>query len=190
MSFASGALTSTDCVAVSTDGEMKFTWLVAIGLPASSTIRTGNARLQARRLRDRHVDVELEAGVLVDVVSTVDRVTRSPTRTGMSPTMPAVGRRDAVIRQLDLLLANLRLDGLQLRLGRLHGDRRLFVFLLAHGAGVEQLLQAIGLLPRPLHIRFTRRAHRFEAGDRWPAGARRRSPSAACRGRRAARAAR
>jgi len=43
------------------------------------------------RFLDGHVDVDLEAPALVDGGEDVDFVTLSPTRTGMSPTTPAVG---------------------------------------------------------------------------------------------------
>ena len=65
-------------------------------------------------------------------------MTRSPTRTGMSPTTPAAGATHAVIAELDALLADLLIDGRQLRLARSQRRRRLVVFLLADGAGVEQ----------------------------------------------------
>ena len=44
------------------------------------------------------------------VVSIVERVTRSPTRTGNVADDAGSRRGDAVIRQLDLLLADLRVD--------------------------------------------------------------------------------
>ena len=138
---------------------MKFTSVVAIGLPSIVEEPHRQAELQARRLLHRHVDVDLEACVLVDRRQH-RRLRHAVADADRNVADDAGGRRgDAVVAELDPLLADLLLDRLELRLGRLHGGVGLLELLLADGAGVEQRLRALGLLSRKLHVGLARRAH-------------------------------
>ena len=82
-------------------GETKLMRLGRDGLPAVVDEPHRQADPEPRRLLHRHVQVDLEAGVRRRWSSAASScVTRSPSRTGMSPTMPRGRRRDAVVGQL------------------------------------------------------------------------------------------
>ena len=72
------------------------------------------------------------------VVIIVELVTRSPTRTAMSPTVPGLRRDDAVELELDASLAHLGVERGETRLGRSQRVLRLVELGLADGAGLDQ----------------------------------------------------
>ena len=63
------------------------------------------------------------------VVITVEVVTRSPTRTGMSPIDARLRRGDAVVPQLDPAFAHLRVERRRVGFGRAQRRLRLFELL-------------------------------------------------------------
>src|SRR3954467_1903295 len=87
----STALTRTDWVAVSTEVDTNDTWVVSRGWPRSSTSWTGRPTLRFCASCTGTLTYTSRPAFWSTVVSTVDRVTLSPTRTGMSPTTPATG---------------------------------------------------------------------------------------------------
>ena len=101
------------------------------------------------------------------VVSTVVRVTRSPWRTGMSPTTPAVGADDVVVGELGLLLLDLLFDRLELRFGGLLSCACACSYSCWLAAPTSSsVLARIGLLSRKRRIGLARGADRLEARHR------------------------
>ncbi len=122
--------------------------------------------LQARRFLHRNVDVELEAGVVLDgrqrgrTGDAIARAHRNITHGACER------RRHARIGPLVALLLDLFLDRFQLGLGRSLERLRLIVLLLAHGADFEQLPGTLGLLAGEGRVGFPRGAEGLETRDR------------------------
>ena len=121
--------------------------------------------LQLARAFDRHRHVQFERRVLVD------RRERRRRRHLIADAHRdvadhAVGRRgDGVVAELHLLLLHLRVERLQIRLGRLARRLGLLELLLADRAGLVELLRALLLLAGVVHIRLLQLALGFLARD-------------------------
>ena len=134
--------------------------------PLSSRTRSGRPRPEAGRLRHRDVHVDLEAGVLVD--GREHRRGRDAIADPHRDVADHAGRRrrHPVVAELDPLLPDLLVDRLDLGLRRGERGGGLVVFHLRAGAGIEQRLGPVGLLPGQTEVGESRGALRLQRRHR------------------------
>src|SRR5208337_77200 len=113
----------------------------------------GQIHLQLRRFFDRNINVGFEAAGTVDGSERggSDHAIANPD--GNISDNAGARCDDLVVMQLDLLLAHLGIERVQLRLGSVEGGARLVEILLADYAGTGKAADAVVILLRPCDLR-------------------------------------